>query len=243
MMNCIKHTGTFVLALTAAMAAGVAQAVPVTIAGTTVSFTFDSDLAGLFGAPSVLGDTIYFTPTSFKAQSFNGAGIVSTSQTFNIAVSANPGYFVSTVSLNEDGDYYNIGAGTGVGVGGKLIVRDLEAPLNPSASSSILPAAPLTAVTSLSGFETTNWTANAGVTIPAGWGGADGFANGVNVTIQNILLASSADLGTAAFIEKKFAGIAIVTSPVPEPHAYILFLAGLGLIGFMAIRRSAAQVA
>ena len=86
-------------------------------------------------------------------------------------------------------------------MGGKLYVRDLESPLAPAASSKIKTTLPLTDVTSLANFETTDWTSQAGVTIPAGWGGSDGIVNGVNVTIENILLANSLTAGSAAFID------------------------------------------
>jgi hypothetical protein len=217
---------------------GAAFAVPVTLTGATVSFTYDSALSGLFGAPTVAGDVLFFTPTTYKAQSFNGSGFASASQTFNVTVNANPGYLVSAVNLNEDGDYFNIGAGASVGVGGKLYVRDLESPLTPAAFGTIKSALPLTDVTSLANFETTNWTSHAGVAIPAGWGGADGVVGGVNVTIQNILLASSLTSGSAAFIEKKFAALSMVTAPVPEPETYAMLLAGLALVGFAARRRA-----
>lgn len=235
-MKFFKHTAT-ALVLSAVMLSGPVQAVPVTVAGATVSFTFDSALSGLFGVPTVTGDALFFTPTTYKAQSFNGTGFVSTSQTFNIAVTANSGYQVSAVNLTEDGDYYNIGAGSNVAVGGKLYVRDLESPLTPAAISKIKSSLPLTDMTSLANFETTDWTSHASVAIPAGWGGADGIVSGVNVTLENLLLASSQTIGGAAFIEKKFAGVGIVTTPVPEPQAYALFIAGLGLIGFMGWRR------
>jgi hypothetical protein len=235
-MKYLKHTAA-VLALSAALLSGPVQAVPMTVAGATVSFTFDSALSGLFGAPTVAGDALFFTPTAYKAQSFNNTGFASVSQTFNIAVNVNPGYRVSAVNLTEDGDYYKIGTDSSVAVGGKLYVRDLESPLAPAASSKIKSSLPLTDVTSLADFETTDWTSHAGVAIPAGWGGADGIVSGVNVTIENILLATNS-FGSAAFIEKKFAGLAIVTAPVPEPQAYALFLAGLGLIGFMGWRRA-----
>ncbi|MBI3432292.1 MAG: PEP-CTERM sorting domain-containing protein [Hydrogenophilales bacterium] len=217
---------------------GAAFAATVTLAGTTASFTFDSALSGLFGAPTVIGDTLYFTPTTYKAQSFNGSGLASASQTFNIMVNANPGYLVSAVNLTENGDYYNMGAGASVAVGGKLYVRDLESPLAPAAISKIKATLPLTDVTSMANFETTDWTSLAGVAIPAGWGGADGIVGGVNVTIENILLASSLTSGSAAFIEKKFVGLNVVMAPVPEPSTYAMMLAGLGLVG-VAVRRRA----
>lgn len=215
---------------------GTALAVPVTVAGTTVSFTFDSALSGLFGAPTVTGDALFFTPTTYKAQSFNGTGFASASQTFNIAVNANSGYLVSAVNLNEDGDYYNIGTGSSVAVGGKFYARDLESPMTPAASSKIQSSLPLTDMTSMADFETTDWTSHANIAIPAGWGGV----SGVNVTIENILLANSTTLGAAAFIEKKFVGLNVVTAPVPEPETYAMLLAGLGLVGFVVRRRAKA---
>lgn len=217
---------------------GAAFATTVTLAGTTVSFTFDSALSGLFGAPTVTGDALYFTPTTYKAQSFNNSGFASASQTFNITVNANPGYRVSAVNLNEDGDYYNIGAGASVAVGGKLYVRDLESPLAPVAIGKIKAALPLTDVTSMADFETTDWTSHAGVATLAGWGGADGVVSGVNVTIENILLASSLTSDSAAFIEKKFVGLGVVAAPVPEADTYAMMLVGLGLVGFAVRRRT-----
>ncbi|MDP3217955.1 MAG: FxDxF family PEP-CTERM protein, partial [Deltaproteobacteria bacterium] len=44
---------------------------------------------------------------------------------------------------------------------------------------------------------------------------------------------------TLAFIEKKYAGLNVITTPVPEAETYAMMLAGLGLIGFAVRRRSA----
>jgi hypothetical protein len=244
-MNKIKHMGIAACIASAILLSGQAVAASVTVAGNTVSFTFDSALTGLFGTPTVLGDSLYFTPTSFKALS-NGNGYVVTSQTFNIAVNANAGYEVAGASLTEAGDYFNINTNfalkEGVAVGGMLILRDLEAPFASPASSAISAAAPFTATTDLSTFATTNWTAAAHVGVPLAWGGTDGIVSGVNVTLQNILVAGTFNVASSAFIEKKFAGIEIFTTPIPEPETYALFLAGLGLVGFIARRRSGARV-
>ncbi len=238
-MKHMKKLAAAILLLSQAIS-GTALAVPVTVAGTTVSFTFDSALSGLFGAPTVTGDALFFTPTTYKAQSFNGTGFASASQTFNIAVNANSGYLVSALNLSEDGDYYNIGTGSSVAVGGKFYARDLESPMTPAASSKIQSSLPLTDMTSMADFETTDWTSHANIAIPAGWGGADGIVSGVNVTIENILLANSTTLGAAAFIEKKFVGLNVVTAPVPEPETYAMLLVGLGLVGFAVRRRAKA---
>ncbi len=239
LQNLFKYTRVAVLGLSAAAWGGAAAAVPITVTGATVSFTFDDALAGLFGTPVAAGDALIFTPTDFKAQALNSAGIVAASQTFNVQVSANPGYLITAVNLSEAGDYYNLGSSSAVAVGGQLRVFDLETPLAPALTASITASQPLTAVTSFAAFATTDWNASANVTLPAsGWGGADGAISNVNVGIENILLARSLVLGDAAFIEKKFAGLAVVTTTVPEPEAYLLFTVGLGLVGWMGWRRS-----
>ena len=218
-MKTIRQMGAALFVATATLLSGQSLAASVTVAGNTVSFTFDSALTGLFGAPTVVGDSIYFTPTSFKALSSNRERFDFTSQTFNIAVSANAGYEVAGASLAEQGDYYIIGRGHGrhdhhdrfarVAVGGKFIMRDLEAPAH-KVSSSIFADAPLTDTTSLGHFDTSEWAASANLAVPASWGGADGIVSGVNLTLQNLLIASSFSCASSAFIEKKFAGIEII---------------------------------
>ena len=114
-------------------------------------------------------------------------------------------------------------------------MRDLDAPLS-SATSSITSALPLDVTTSFADFETTNWRAAASVVLPEDWGPVAG----VNVSLENILLASTANPASAAFIEKKFAGITVIASmasPVPETNRYGMLLAGLGLVGFMVRRK------
>jgi hypothetical protein len=93
-------------------------------------------------------------------------------------------------------------------------------------------AAPLTVTTTLANLQTTNWQANAAIAIPTNW------SNGVNLTIENILLASTSQAGSLAFVEKKFVGNSVVITPVPEAETYAMMLAGLGLIGFMVGRRN-----
>lgn len=244
-MKTIRQIGAALLVASAMLLSGQSIAASVTVAGNTVSFTFDSALTGLFGAPTVVGDSIYFTPTSFKALSSNREGFDFTSQTFNIVVNANAGYEVAGASLTEQGDYAIIKSRhdrfSGVAVGGKFIMRDLEAPAH-KVSSGIFADAPLTATTTLRDFETTDWSASASLAVPWCWGGEDGIVSGVNLTLQNLLIASSFKRGTSTFIEKKFAGIEIITTPIPEPEAFALFLAGLGIVGFMARRRSRAMI-
>lgn len=214
----------------------------VTLPGTNVSFTYDADLLGLYGTPMVVGNSLVFTPTQFLAGSTNGAGIVMTSATLNVGIVAHSGYQFSSISLTERGDYYLIGSDAMVAVGGQIRVQDADDPINNEVTDFIVATAPFNAYTTLGGFTTTNWTANASVVIPnggAGWGGNDGIVDGINLTIENLLIAHTSERGSAAFIEKKLAGSSLILSAVPEAETYALMLTGLGLVGWMARRRLA----
>jgi hypothetical protein len=242
MVRIFKKTGIAVLGLSAALLSGSAFAVMVTVAGSNVSFTYDTALLGLYGTPTVSGDSLIFTPTSFFAESTNGEGFALTNATLNIGITANSGYQFSSISLTERGDYFLVGSDAEVGVTGQIRVFDQDDPINNEVTDNIAATAPFNVVSTLSNITTTNWTANAGVTIPGtGWGGNDGIVDGVNLTIENLLYASTTTLGSAAFIEKKFAGSTVIISAVPEAETYAMMLAGLGLVGFMARRRRLAS--
>ena len=208
-----------------------------TLVGTHVTYQFDDTLMGLFGLPTLSGDVLTFTPTNFLAQSSNGTGLVLTSATINLKMFANSSasYF-SGITVHEAGDYALIGSDAQVSVGGEIRAYSLANPL-PTSTHQIDPivaTAPLTTTTTVLGYTTTDWFADAMVTVPLAWN--DG---GVNLTIENHLLAYTSAVGSLAFIEKKFVGTAIVITPVPEAETYAMMLAGLGLIGFMVRRRAA----
>ena len=84
---------------------------------------------------------------------------------------------------------------------------------------------------------THNWQANATLDL-----GDWNDAQAVNVTIQNLLLATTGTASSLAFVEKKFVGLTpfmLAVTPVPEAQTYAMMLAGLGLVGGMAMRRRA----
>ena len=207
---------------------GAAYADPVTtLVGTTVDFTFDSHLLGLFGTPSVSGDILYFTPTNFKSKSLNGAGVAFTEDTVNIKVTAHTGWLFNNVNLLEKGDYVLLGNGSTADVSGQIRVFDTAVPLV-DLTSSITTTSPLV----LTGYPSKNWVANASVNVSS-WT----TANTLNVTIENLLGTSTNLPASLAFLQKKFVALNVFTSPVPEAETYSMMLVGLGLVGFMVARR------
>ena len=237
-MKMFKKAGVAIIGLSAALLSCNALAVVQTLVGTNVTYVFDDMLMGLYGTPILSGDSLVFTPTNFKAVSTDG-GIVMTSSTINVQVYTNANYNFSAFNLTELGDYSLIGSDAQVAVGGQIRMFDLTNPPPPAANQLTDPitvTSPLTVTTSIANYQTTNWQANAAIAVPTNWG------NGVNLTIENILLASTTQLGSAAFVEKKFVGNSVILTPVPEAETYAMMLAGLGLVGFMARRRTSMSV-
>ena len=210
---------------------GAAFAASVTLAGSTVDFSFDDALLGLFGQANVAGDSLYFTPTEFFAKSLNGAGYALTNETINIQVSAHQGRAFSTFGFTEKGDYLMLGSGGSVDVSGQVRLFDVANPLV-DITHSLQSANPLTHV----GLPTDNWIAQTSTDLSA-WNSA----RAINVTVENLMLASTSLPNSLAFVEKKFVGLSLITTPVPEADTYAMMLAGLGLVGFaVAARRRAA---
>lgn len=205
-------------------------AASMTLSGDTVDYTFDDTLLGLFGPASLSGDTLYFTPVEFQAKSLNGDGYALTNSTMNIQVSAHDGWTFSNISLIEKGDYLILGGASTADIAGQMRVRDLSNVLD-DMTASIQSTSALDHI----GLPTTNWEAGAVIDLSA-WGDT----HAVNVTLQNLLLASTSDDSSLAFVEKKFVGLAptlVAISPVPEAHTYGMMLAGLGLLGWKIKRR------
>lgn len=228
-MKRVKLLAASMLVLGQALSGGAAAA-PVTLFGNTVNFSFDDALLGLFGPASVSGDSLFFTPVNFKAQSANGAGYALASSTMNVRVTARDGWAFTGMSLLERGDYLLLGAGSGAEVGGQMRAFDVARPLA-DMTASINAVAPL----NLPGLPTHNWTAAAALDL-AGWSNA----RVINVTIENLLLADTSAARSLAFVEKKFVGLTpamMAVTPVPEAETYAMMLAGLGLVGFMVARR------
>jgi hypothetical protein len=214
-----------------------------TITGTNFDLVYDDTKLGLFGAPSLAGNNIFFTPNSFKAESLNGAGIVTTNSTINgMQLVAKNGFQFGSIDLTEFGDYLMRDAESFVSVNGQLRAFDGAnfAATNTSASLIVSSTTPLNII---DGFNH-DWLAAASITnATASKSGLTGWlsnASVVNITVENLLTAyTEAGPGPEqAFIEKKAIGVGlVVTSAVPEPGVWSSLSAGLFLLSMMASRR------
>lgn len=203
----------------------------ITQMGTDVTFTYDE--TSLFGMGSVVGNSIFFSPTTFEAESLNGAGAVSANQTLNITVEVKSGstFEIAEFQLAEFGDYLLTGSSSSALASGNLRVTSQTTTCGFFActDSEIFDAGPLTTVGTL-----TEWTATAGIDFAdtSGWG----TDTSVIAQIQNDLLATSSVDPSSALVQKKFEGVGLVVVPIPVPAAVWLFGSALGLLGWMRRR-------
>jgi hypothetical protein len=224
MMHYKKKAAMAALGLAAAFSGSTALAAITTLTGTTVSYSYDDADLGLFGAGVLSGDQLLFAPSDFAATSTNGGFAFST---IHVTVTANSGYQLSSFNLSEGGSYSLGGIGASAGVTGEFGALDIEGTTANYIPVTIQASAPLDGATA-------NWTAQAGVNLPAtGWGGVDGLVGSVRLTISNQLYIDG-----VASIAKEFVNISTstVATPVPEAKTYAMLLVGLGLVGFMARR-------
>ncbi len=210
---------------------GGAQAATITQMGTDVTFTYND--ATLYGTGSVVGNSIFFSPTTFKAESLNTAGVDTANETLNITVTVKPSssYVITEFALVELGDYLLNGSSSSVDASGRLQVSSLTKTCGFFActDSEIFTAGALTTTGVL-----TDWSASADIDFAdtAGWI----TDTNVMAQIQNDLTAISTVNGESAMVQKKFEGVGLVVNPIPVPAAAWLFGSALGLLGWLRRR-------
>jgi hypothetical protein len=217
-------------------AASAASAATILLTGTNFDVQYDDALTGLYGTPTISGNVIFFTPTTFKAESLNGIGIDTQNGTVNLTIIPKNGFVLGTLNLKEQGDYLLRGANSYVDVDGQTRARTITNPLMDTVAPILL-TAPMT----LRDGNNHNWEATSSLNLTN-----LGIQPNQTViyTIENLLEAytESSDIGPKrAFIEKKFSGFSVTVSPVPEPGAVISLLAGLGIIGFALRKKQGAN--
>ncbi len=205
--------------------------------GATVCFRYDPTLVSpLYGTLQVSGDNIFATPTDFRAESLNGAGIVTTNGVGTVEIIAKEGYSLDAVSVGEAGTYSLYGENSSVSVSAHLRVFDFY---NPTPGTGIEEQANL-AVSGDFGIKDAqlhSWSANGGFDLTtAMWTDV----NHLGLTLANYLVAITSDPASLAMIQKTGTGteleVSVITSAVvPVPAA--VWLLGSGLLGLVAVAR------
>lgn len=179
----------------------------------TVSFTFDSDLTGLFGTPEVSGNSLTFQPTEFSATASNGPNVVSDSVSIKIQA-LDPQNVINTIAFSENGFYTSFGDATLVASGQILAAN------GSSNTSDTLVAGPF----ATQDFSSAQWSANTLLDTSA-WN-----SNFVTVSLSNVLFAASNSASGFAFIEKSLATLNVTAVPLPAT----IWLLGAALIGLIS---------
>lgn len=219
-----------VLALSALPATAAMVTVEDPSGGSDYTVTYDDTQTGLYGAPQLRNNTIFFLPSNFYAESLNGGGDALTHSTIQLTLNAlTPGFSFDQFNVLERGDYLLNGPGAEVDVEGQITVFDPDDAFN--YYSTFFGA---DAPTDINDNDLHSWTASANIDASSGWIAG---STEVQLTLENLLQASTEFAGTTAFIEKKFSGIAISVnrSPIPAPAA--LWLLGSAVIGMAGLRR------
>lgn len=218
-----------------------ANAVTVTYCGPNVCYQYDNAQAAvaLFGLPAFIGDSAYWTPSTFEARSADGVGLHSGTNTdtvnatwvFSKVYTVVPSNEIVSILAHEEGDYeINYAAGE---VHGDLYLRARG--LNNLLEPSVLNIDAFDSIGSSGGLA--QWAMDATLTPQAT---LTQLANNMTLTIQNILVAftsNSTGGSELAWIEKKL--VLDITTVVPVPAAAWLMGSAVGLLGF-ARRRAGA---
>jgi PEP-CTERM motif len=232
------------------MSSGAAIAATQTVNNSNFSITYDDGTS--FGSLTLVGNSISFDfsdpmgPQPWIAQSTNGAGAVSQSDSVTLTLTINnaafaQGYRYGSVLWIEGGDYERTNAASTVSVSGSLSALNAANANTFTQSALALTGAGLSVVGA-----NTDWFAQAALnagTACMGVGCTNAFSSNAQtllLTVNNTLSAQSVGLGSDAFIEKKLGAgsFTLLVTQVPEASTWAMLAAGLGVVGTIARRRS-----
>lgn len=207
-----------------------------------------TDPSPLYGAPSLVGDTLDFNPTSFGSFSTGGAADI-TDGVLHGRITAKPGFHIESLSFSEFGDYTLVGpqgtSSTSASIGQTFFVKVVEVD-GIALGSDAFTLVGQVSFTSDGDFflpddagTAVPWLGSGNIDIAAGlaaqkaqFPGVYGDrVTGIEFSASNTL-ATTSEIGTAAFIQKQDVTLAVVT--VPEPAALSLLSIG---VGTMMLRR------
>ncbi|MBT8440962.1 MAG: VPLPA-CTERM sorting domain-containing protein [Gammaproteobacteria bacterium] len=197
--------------------------------GDSIIYEYDesanSAALALFGAPDIVGDTVRFLSSTFRAESNNGEGAVVETANFVFSrVYSISGGDIMDIEVVEFGDY-EISGGDAAEADVLLTASSNVDLLDFTSSSDSFDAAG-----DSGGLMT--WQMQVAVDPGAAFSSA---ANDMALSLQNTLRAVTDANGETAWIQKK---LTLVATTVPVPAAVWLFGSALGLLGWM--RRRAA---
>lgn len=232
-----KAPGRLMAAVCLCLAAGATCAAPVLLSGAYFDVEYDDTAIGVFGAPTIGGNVVFFTPTTLKAESLNGVGMVTTTADNGFRIIAHSGVLIGMANLSARGDYRMLGASSQVQVGGSIAATTAGS----GGAPLVAAITPSTSFTSRDG-RSRNWDASALLDFS---GAPSGGYSDVDFDLHSILQAStnSVDRGPKlAFVEEKFAGagfeLTVVHTPanqVGEPTPLALGL--IAMLAWLGLRR------
>jgi len=174
---------------------------------------------GLFGDPVVIGNTLWFFPEHFSAESSNGTPAFAYDK-LEVEFIGLGGNAITGFKITEVGDYQILGTGS-VSVGGTMFITNLGTGGGVAQDDlATVPAMPISTTTYVSG----SWSAVAEV--------SDLLWGHVKLTLDDDLMAITG-AGSLAKIQKKVGEVAIGITIIPEPAT----LAILGLGGLLLRRK------
>jgi hypothetical protein len=199
--------------------------------GSFFSWANGQNQTNLFGTPTLVGDTFFFTPIAFVANATNGATVAVT-DTFEVDLFVNAGFKFDAIQISEFGDYAITNTGTPVGLSsvdadGLLRVDEIGGLGRSDQQSLAFPALPVSSAAATSGL----WQGD-GMSNLTLLEGSTPFTQ-IHLKVTNDLIAISGGQGQVAEIRKTVFGGMMAVTIVPTPGTLGL----LGAAGFLAARR------
>lgn len=211
-----------VLALAGAAQAQIPWANPNGV-GPFFTWANGQNATGLFGSPTLVGDTFIFFPANFAAVSENGVPDTKT-DTMKVDIYVQAGYKFDGIRISEYGDYSILGTGQ-VDAAASLTLVDIDNPgRNTADTMAFAPVFPQASGVNQS------WSGDVGRDLSLIEFGVPFLK--LHLELRNDLIAISAP-GSSAVIRKTLVGVPVAIQILPEPGALALLAFG----GLVASRR------
>lgn len=229
-----------------------ATAAPVTVIGTDIDLIYDPALTNGFGTPTLVGNTLIFTPNEQRVESTNGAGSQALDSVLaGISLRAKNGFRFGAFDLAVFGDYRLNGTGSRVLAGGQLRAFDAAQPGGALMAAGLQLDAGLPL--NINNGSNQNWAASAHIdggtaTMGSGLNALAAGADLIGLEIELLLSAYTDPTQTGyrqALIENKFGGLVVNivrAEPLPLPLPSTLALLAPLICGLVC-RRACSDLA